>query len=330
MVFYLGCDVSKQKLDVSCTDERGVELWTHIVPNEPTAIAAFLLGVHASSGGVLHCVVEATGILHLPLAETCAALGVAEIDCRVYNPILTRSAILASVRGKKTDRTDAVLIARIGLQGAGNIYTPEIYRTVKYYARGHEKCSQLAADLTRYEHHLTDVLGTELAKSVTDSIAAMRTAVRATKQQLGKELHAVVPTELHRRLQTIPGIGPVVAASLIGEIQDMRRFGSVKALIAYVGFDPKVKQSGHSLNTTGRISKRGSPHVRRNLFLAANVARQHDPYFKAIYDKKRGEGKRYTVATIVVVRKLLAVVRCVWLEEREYYATPAEQKPKDA
>jgi hypothetical protein len=54
------------------------------------------------------------------------------------------------------------------------------------------------------------------------------------------------------------------------------------------------------------------------LFIAANVARRYDPNLKAIYDKKRSEGKGYTVATCVVARKLIAIIRAVWLRQTPY------------
>jgi hypothetical protein len=51
---------------------------------------------------------------------------------------------------------------------------------------------------------------------------------------------------------------------------------------------------------------------RSNRF-AASVARQHDPIFKALYEKKRAEGKTYTVAVCIVARKMLTVIRAIWL-----------------
>jgi transposase len=105
----------------------------------------------------------------------------------------------------------------------------------------------------------------------------------------------------------------------------MERFKTSKALIAFAGLDPKVRQSGKSINSTGRLTKRGSTYLRRSIFIAASVARQHDPQFRALYEKKRSEGKSYTVATIVVARKMLKVVRSVWLSG-EPYAVPEEFK----
>lgn len=63
-------------------------------------------------------VVESTGTYHLPFVETSNALA---IPCLIYNPIITKSGIKSNIRGKKTDRTDAVLIARRGLQGEGRL-----------------------------------------------------------------------------------------------------------------------------------------------------------------------------------------------------------------
>jgi hypothetical protein len=57
--------------------------------------------------------------------------------------------------------------------------------------------------------------------------------------------------------------------------------------------------------------------VTRSLFIAANVARQHDEQFQAMYDKKRAEGKTYKEATCAVSRKLLKVVRSVWLSGKD-------------
>src|SRR5260370_27695611 len=130
MTFFLGCDVSKLKLDVSLIDERGIEQWHDQLPNEPVAIAAFLLTVTgAYPDDKVVGVAEATGILHLPFADTCYDLG---ITCLVYNPIKTNQQLKASIRGKQTDRADATLIARVGLIGEARAYVPYPCKNVKY------------------------------------------------------------------------------------------------------------------------------------------------------------------------------------------------------
>ena len=162
---------------------------------------------------------------------------------------------------------------------------------------------------------MSEAVMTEQVKSV---FQAVEDAIKAAQAVLYAELQVSASGDVFTRLQTIPGIGPFVASCLIGEIQDMVRFKRAKQLIAYVGFDPRVRQSGHSLNSTGHLTKRGTPHARRAIFIAANVARRFDPYCKAYYEKKRNEGKSYTVATCAVARKLLLIVRAVWLSGGSY------------
>lgn len=56
----------------------------------------------------------------------------------------------------------------------------------------------------------------------------------------------------------------------------------------------------------------------RAAFIAADIARRYDPVCKAVYDKKRAEGKRYTEATVVVARKLLRIIYAIWTTDKAY------------
>jgi transposase len=314
--YFLGCDVSKHKLDAALINAQGAELWASTILNDGVAIATFLLTLTgAYPDKAVQCVVEATGIYHQLFAETSYGLG---IPCRVYNPIITKSGIKGSVRGKKTDRTDATIIARMGLRGEGRLYSPEPYMTTKHYARSCQKLSILNSSFRQYKNHIAGLLGGELTDDATALLDGIQIAIKEARAQLYKDLAESAKGATFARLQTIPGIGPYIAASLIGEIQSMERFKDAHALVAYAGLDPRIKQSGHTLNNTGRLTKRGSSYLRRNIFIAAGVARQFDPQFRALYDKKRAEGKPYTVATCVVARKLLSIVRAVWLSEQNY------------
>lgn len=320
MVLFLGCDTAKTKIDVSLVNEQGIEQWTDTVPNEAEALAGFLLtvlGHYVSYDNAVSVtgVVEATGRYHYPLLEATLAVG---MPIRVYNPLLTKQGIKASVRGKKTDRADALLIARLGLRGEGRLYTPEPYMTTKLQVRSYQKLGVLSNALARHTDHLEAMSDEVLNAPVQEAFTSIQESIAAARKALYKELDASTKGNVFMLLQTIPGIGPYIAASLIGEIQTMERFNTAHALTAYAGLDPKIRQSGKTLNSTGRLTKRGSSYLRRSIFIAASVARQHDPNLKALYDKKRTEGKSYTVAVCVVARKLLAIVRAVWLSGKAY------------
>lgn len=258
---------------------------------------------------------ESTGTYHLTLAETSHSIG---IGCLVYNPILTRQGIKGIVRGKKTDRTDATLIARLGLRGEGRLYVPELYKSTKYYARSCQKLSSLSGSFRLHNNHITNMLEEYLSPIAKETMQGIQISITLARKQLYQDMADSAQGIDYRLLQTIPGIGPYVAACIIGEIQDITRFSSAHALTAYAGLDPKIRQSGKVLNSTGRLTKRGSSYLRRSIFIAASVARQHDPNMMALYDKKRNEGKGYTVATVVVARKLLTIVRAVWLSGHSY------------
>ena len=316
MSYFLGFDAAKLKLDWALINEQGVELAYGKVTNESVAIAELLLTVSGNyPDTTIICVVESTGCYHYNLVDTAHAVG---MWCVVCNPIITKQQVKATIRGKKTDRTDALMVARLGLRGEGRLYTEELYRPTKHLARSVQKLSIFRDAFAGHTRHLTKLAEAQLSTDASEFMQAVQTAIADARAQLYRDLATSASGSDFWLLQTIKGVGPYIAASVLGEVQDIRNFPSAKALIAFAGFDPKIRQSGKALNSTGRLTKRGSTYLRRSIFIGASVARQHDPQFKALYDKKRAEGKSYKVATIVVARKLLSVIRSVWLSGKPY------------
>jgi transposase len=124
------------------------------------------------------------------------------------------------------------------------------------------------------------------------------------------------------KIMSIPGIGDTLGPMILGEIGDAERFSTAKKLIAFAGLDPIVSQSGRFENKSGKISKRGSPLLRKGLFLAANVAIQNDENLKRFYDKKRSEGKHHFSALNAVAAKLLRITYWVLKNNKEYQTQP--------
>lgn len=77
--------------------------------------------------------------------------------------------------------------------------------------------------------------------------------------------------EFDTQLTSIPGVGVVLAATLLSEIGDISRFSSTDKLLAYAGLDPTVRQSGEFKSSQNRMSKRGSPYLRRAIWLASTA-----------------------------------------------------------
>jgi transposase len=124
--------------------------------------------------------------------------------------------------------------------------------------------------------------------------------------------------KLNTCITSCPGVGKVLGGIILGEIGDITRFPEPKKLVAFVGVDPSVRQSGEFVGTKNKISKRGSPHLRRAIWLAANVAAHHDPVLSAFYQKKRSEGKHHNTALGAVARKLTLIIYAVLRDNKPY------------
>lgn len=124
--------------------------------------------------------------------------------------------------------------------------------------------------------------------------------------------------KLNSPITTIPGIGDVNAAVILGKIGDISRFSNASKLAAYAGIDASVSQSGDFQASNNRMSKRGSPYLRKALFQAALIAAFHDPVFSAFYQKKRSEGKHHLTAVGAVSRKLCNTIFAVLKNNTPY------------
>lgn len=151
-------------------------------------------------------------------------------------------------------------------------------------------------------------------KLLIQQIQFIESQVADVEQEIGDILE-----KLNSPILTIPGIGLVNGACILGEIGDISRFSNAAKLAAYAGIDASVSQSGEFQSTNNRMSKRGSPYLRKALFQAALIAAFHDPVFSAFYQKKRAEGKHHLTAIGAVARKLCNVMFAVLKNNEPYH-----------
>lgn len=148
---------------------------------------------------------------------------------------------------------------------------------------------------------------------VKQAVAQLRT-VSSAKAALHDEMNALAASlPEYPVVMDMFGIGPKLGPQLMAEIGDVRRFHSKKALVAYAGLDAPPYQSGQMNVRSRSISKRGSPSLRRTLFLVMSVYLQCSPPDEPVYQymaMKRAEGKPYLVYMMASANKFL----------RRYYA----------
>ena len=125
------------------------------------------------------------------------------------------------------------------------------------------------------------------------------------------------------QLLSICGVGPVTAITLIGLF---RRYPNTnrKQVVALVGLDPVERQSGSSVRGKPRISKRGSPEIRKLLYEVTLPAARYNPSIKAVYHRLKAKGKPEKVARIAAARKLLLMAHAIYKSRESYNAIKGE------
>jgi transposase len=144
-----------------------------------------------------------------------------------------------------------------------------------------------------------------------DQFDLLETQIEAADRRVA----GLLDGELARRLQTIPGVGPAIAAELISEIGEIERFDDFDQLLAFAGVHPAERSSGKkgsNPETSWHMSKAGNSHLRAAAYRMAVVGIRHNPVIAGHYARKRAAGKSKMNALGHCMRKALAIVWGVW------------------
>jgi transposase len=302
----IGIDMSKLTFHAAF-DESTVQIFK----NTEEGIAIFFRALHAKNieKGDATIGVEATGAYHLLL---CARAKKSGWRIVVINPLETYHVIKAqSLRRLKTDRKDALAIRKMVTAGYGYPFA-ETDETLALKALVVEREGLVAMRRevkTRMEAHAAKQLA--ISVPLHDSFSGVLATLRKEIHGIEK-LFAIYEPTTQALLRSIPGVGIFTAAALVAYVGDINRFPSPEKLVAYIGLDCRVRESGTSIKGKGFITKRGNAYLRHVLFNAAFIARQKNPDLKHYFLAKTKEGKHYFSALCAVERKLVHLVYAVW------------------
>jgi transposase len=138
--------------------------------------------------------------------------------------------------------------------------------------------------------------------------------IAEVEQQVARD--ALVSPQI-KRLMTVPGVNVIVAATFLAAVADISRFPPSRQLVGYLGLDPRVRQSGSTPATHGRISKQGSASARHALVEASwSVVRQPGP-LHAFYQRIRVR-RGHQVAVVAAARKLACLFWCMLTRGEDY------------
>ena len=302
----IGVDVSKHWLDACLSGQAGVER----IANTPQAIAAWLKRARPDLVAL-----EPTGGYERHL---CAALRAVGVRYAKLHP----NAVLAfrTSRGirAKTDRIDARLIADFAAdrlaRGAllPSVAPDETLRALA--ARRRQLADALQAERCRLD--LAAERG--VRRSLTAVIKALAKSLDAIEAAIAQHLAAQPETHaLSASLQTIRGIGPVTATTLIADLPELGQLGA-KQIASLVGLAPQTRESG---NTRYRAhTGHGRALVRSVLFNAARAAIRHPSPMKDFYERLVHQNQRPgKVALCAVMRKLVVIANAVARDARRQY-----------
>ena len=136
--------------------------------------------------------------------------------------------------------------------------------------------------------------------------------------EIDAEMAKLLAESEYSVITTISGVGPTLGSIIVSEIGDIERFETSSKLVAYAGLDASVKQSGEFNSSQNKISKRGSPYLRRALWMAAFMSLQCDPALYDYYSRLRARGKSHRLATTAVARKLCIIVWAIMKSKKPY------------
>lgn len=130
-------------------------------------------------------------------------------------------------------------------------------------------------------------------------------------------------------VRTVPGIGPVLAAGLVGRLGDISRFDTIAAIRSYTGLIPAVNQSGTS-DKPCPITKAGDPLLRQMLFTAADHARRSDPQLASTYKRLRNQGKHHISAVCHIATRLVTRIAACIRDNKPYQIRDVDGTPISA
>ena len=115
--------------------------------------------------------------------------------------------------------------------------------------------------------------------------------------------------QLYGLIKSIPGVGEKLSMVISSEIGDYTRFKTAKQLVAYIGLDPHIDQSGDDNGEHRSITRKGNSILRSALYVAVNcMIGQYDNQITKFYYQKKSSGLPHKVAAVATCRKLACTI----------------------
>ena len=247
------------------------------------------------------------------------ALGASGLPVVVMNPRQVRDFAKATGKLAKTDGIDAQVLAHFGeavQPGPRLLPDPEAQGLEALVRRRYQLVAMQTTEKNRLSRALPAVRG-----SLKGHIAWLERKIQETDKELGHKVRqSPLWREKEKLLRKVPGVGPVVARTLIAELPELGKLNR-REIASLVGVAPMNPAHGMNRDSGLFRDKRkvwgGRASVRRILYMGALAATRSNPIIKAFYQRLRSEGKPAKVALVACMRKLLTILNAIISRHRD-------------
>ena len=314
MIARIGIDIAKKLYSVVIL--IGEKMLTSEFTNDVKGHAQMMRWVKRATKNIERVfIMEATSTYHLDLALYLFSKGE---KVAVVNPRPVHNFRKALDFKNKTDITDAQVIARYGVMKNPKLWEPPTPQIAEL------------RDLVKRREELLKMINQEICRQKTPGFSQTRKeSVDRMLMNLKEEL-AIIETRIREIVkddeeikkavelfQSIFGIGPVVAFTIVAIVGDIMLFRNKGALKAFLGVNPQQFRSGSSINYS-RMSKNGSAIARKHLYMAARVAAHDGGIFQEYVTSLMAKGRCYNSAIAALMRKMTGIIYAVWSTETPF------------
>jgi transposase len=296
---FIGVDVCKPRLDVTVLPTGEILEFENTIKG----IKQFVKRIKKLKPTLITC--EYTGGLEQPLLIACAE---ANLPIAVVNPKQVRDFARAMGKHAKTDAIDATVLAEFAAR-----IRPSLTMPSSQHVRALESIVTRRRQLLEMQTMERNRLGSTRDDSARASIEAVIAFLEQQVSDLDGEMLELVRADselkaLDSLLQSVPGVGRVVAATLISSLPELGSTTNSR-LSALVGVAPMNHDSGSHRGL--RFIRGGRANVRAMLYMAVQTGVRHNPALKLVYERLVEAGKAKKVALVACMRKLLGVLNAM-------------------
>jgi transposase len=297
----IGIDVAKDSLDVFLIS--GTQHAYKQFANDPGGYRHLVAWLKHKRVDQIHACLEATGQYSDGVAQYLYGQGLA---VSVINPARIKAYGRSKLQRNKTDKADAELIARFCVEQKPALWTPPPtqFKELQALVR---RLDDLQITLDQEHNRLQS--GTQsitVIAGLKAHIAFLEEQIKQVKRAIQDHInHYPELKKQHELLISIPGVGKLTAAKLLGEVRSIVEFEDARQLAAYAGLTPKNFFSGSSVRKKSILTKTGNANLRKVLYMPAISAKRWNPIIKTFCERLLASGHAPMEVIAAPMRKLL-------------------------